>query len=151
MIQWQWQTLDDMTSKQLHAVLQLRQAVFVVEQNCAYPDIDDLDLTAFHLSVWQPETAIPAVLKACLRILVDCPSSGIVSIGRVVTHSRYRRQGLGSQLMNQAIHRIELHWPDHRLQLSAQQHLELFYQSFGFRCASDMYLEDGIPHIKMIR
>lgn len=133
-----------LTTTQLYQVLHLRNEVFIVEQQCVYQDIDNLDLMGDnrHLLGLQNNQ-----LVAYARVLVS-PSS--LSIGRVITVPNSRGQGLGNELLKQALIVCETHWDnDYPIYLSAQAHLQKFYESFGFIAEGDIYDEDGIPHIKM--
>ncbi|WP_205952079.1 GNAT family N-acetyltransferase [Pantoea stewartii] len=133
---------------QLYAVLALRCEVFVVEQQCAYLDVDGQDLQGENrhlLGMAQDD------LLAYARILSPRRAETEVKIGRVIISSKARGLNLGNQLMMQAIASCEQHWPRHAQFLSAQAHLAGFYQRHGFLAVSDSYLEDGIPHIDMRR
>lgn len=135
---------SQLTTTQLYQVLHLRNEVFIVEQQCVYQDIDNLDLMGDnrHLLGLQNNQ-----LVAYARVLVS-PSS--LAIGRVITAPNSRGQGLGNELLKQALIVCETHWDNHYpIYLSAQAHLQKFYGSFGFIAEGDIYDEDGIPHIKM--
>lgn len=149
-MQISWQDLHQqaLSAQQLYAVLALRCEVFVVEQCCVYLDVDGQDLQAENrhvLGMAQDE------LLAYARILSPDGPEADVKIGRVIISSKARGLNLGNQLMAQAIASCEQHWPGHAQFLSAQAHLETFYQRHGFVAVSDSYLEDGIPHIDMRR
>ncbi|WP_371185471.1 GNAT family N-acetyltransferase [Thalassotalea maritima] len=146
---WQAKTFDQLTTNELYDALQLRVDVFVVEQECYYPELDDCDRhpQTHHLMAYQGNT-----LAAYLRILpkgVSYPDH--VSIGRVTTKQTFRGQGLGKALMDKALDLCNEHFSGQSIKISAQQYLEAFYQELGFETVSDMYLEDGIPHIAMIK
>jgi len=147
MINWSFKKFDDLTSHELYSVLQLRNEVFVVEQNCVFQDADNKDQDSHHLMGWDDET-----LVAYSRIV----PSGIAydsfpSIGRVVTSPKTRRTGIGKILMQQSIEELQKLFGQSSIKLGAQLYLKKFYESFGFVQSSDMYIEDGIPHIEMIR
>jgi ElaA protein len=147
MINWSFKKFDDLTSHELYSVLQLRNEVFVVEQNCVFQDADNKDQDSHHLMGWDDET-----LVAYSRIV----PSGIAydsfpSIGRVVTSPKTRRTGIGKILMQQSIEELQKLFGQSSIKLGAQLYLKKFYESFGFVPSSDMYIEDGIPHIEMIR
>lgn len=149
-MQISWLDLEHqaLSVSQLYAALALRCEVFVVEQQCAYPDIDGLDLQGENrhiLGMAQGD------LLAYARILSPDRAGAEVKIGRVIISSKARGLNLGNQLMTQAIASCEQHWPGHSQFLSAQAHLKTFYQRHGFITVSDSYLEDGIPHIDMRR
>lgn len=138
-----WNEIDDLTTRALYAMLKLRMDVFIVEQNCAFEEIDGKDITAFHLRIMDGEE-----LAACLRVLPP-EKDAIVKIGRVVVAQNYRGYKLGQRLMQEAISFAQQKFPDLPIELGGQSHLQKFYGSFGFVAISDIYLEDGIPHIDM--
>ena len=147
MINWSFKKFDDLTSHELYSVLQLRNEVFVVEQNCVFQDADNKDQDSHHLMGWDDE-----ILVAYSRIV----PSGIAydsfpSIGRVVTSPKTRRTGIGKILMQQSIEELQKLFGQSSIKLGAQLYLKKFYESFGFVQSSDIYIEDGIPHIEMIR
>lgn len=137
---------DDLTPRQLHDALALRQRVFVVEQACVYQDVDGKDPNALHL-LGRNETA---TLVAYARILPPGARFDVAAIGRVVVAPEHRGQGLARALMLEAI-RIARDHHGPRVALSAQAHLEAFYASLGFVRVGDVYDEDGIPHVDMRR
>ncbi len=145
-IVWQCLDFDHLDTRTLYDLLALRTAVFVVEQNCPYQELDGKDTSAWHLLGHQA-----GKLVATARILSPGISYEGASIGRVVTDPSTRGQGLGVQLMDEAVRRCIERFPDHPIEIGAQAHLEAFYGRFGFKANSDSYLEDGIPHIDMIR
>jgi len=140
-----WQDLhhSKLNVAQLYAILTLRNEVFVVEQNCIYQDLDGRDLLGDnrHVVGW-----LKGVPVAYLRIL---DLDGEVAIGRVIIAPSARGLKLGYQLMERALASCKKHWPDAPVILSAQAHLQKFYGSLGFVAYTDIYDEDGIPHISM--
>ena len=144
---WMCCQFNELSSLQLYDVLQLRSAIFVVEQDCAYQDIDGLDT--------HPETRHllhyndAGELCAYLRILAAGVSYPDVAIGRVVTAASGRGQGLGHQLLDRGINAAKSVWPEQDLYLSAQAHLQHYYQRYSFVTETAEYLEDGIPHVGM--
>jgi ElaA protein len=130
----------------VYEILALRQRVFVVEQHCAYLDADGLDLGAEHLLVRDG-----AVLIAYLRVLRPGVRFDTFTIGRVIVSPDRRGEQLGRRVMEEGIARIVAARGPVPLSLSAQAHLESFYASLGFRRTSDLYDDDGIPHIDMRR
>lgn len=148
MIQWQDLHHSQLTVHQLYALLQLRCEVFVVEQKCAYLDVDGDDLLGDnrHLLGWRDNT-----LVAYARILKSDSEYDPVVIGRVIVSEAVRGEKLGYQLLSHAVASCEQHWPQHALYLSAQAHLQNFYAQFGFSPVTEIYLEDDIPHIGMAR
>lgn len=127
---------------ELYELLKLRVNVFVVEQSCAYPELDDKDQTADHL--WLSEKS-----KIISYMRIYYPSKQLAAIGRVVTHMEHRGQGLSREMMKEALYFLKKQNDITRIYLQAQEHLVPFYTSFGFHTASDVYLEDEIPHVDM--
>lgn len=139
-----WDALD---RERLYAALALRQRVFVVEQDCAYLDADGLDPRALHLLGERDSDVV-----AYARLLPPGVAYGDApAIGRVVTAPEARGEGLGRALMVEALRHVDLAWPIAPCRLSAQSHLERFYGSLGFEVSGPGYLEDGIPHLPMVR
>ena len=145
-LRWQWCTLHELSAKQLYAVLVARSAVFVVEQNCAYQDADGYDIAAEHVIAWSGD-----VVAAYLRVLAPGAKYTERSIGRIVTTHAFRGTGLGRKLVAHALERLDAAFPAAPVRIGAQARLKSFYESFGFHQASDVYMEDGIPHIEMLR
>lgn len=147
-VEWVCKHHSDLGKEQLYALLKLRSDVFVVEQKCAYPDLDgqDLEGDTYHLMGWEDDQ-----LMAYLRLLDPESQGGDVVIGRVITAPRGRGKGLGHEMMEQALKQAEKHWPQVPIYLSAQAHLQGYYGKYGFVVAGEEYLEDDIPHIGMRR
>lgn len=137
---------DELTTGELYQALQLRQQVFIVEQTCVYPDIDGNDEHSLHVLGWA-ETR----LVAYCRLLPPGMSYPEWSIGRVATAETARGSGTGRALMERALNHLDTVVGAPAVRISAQQYLETFYTSLGFNTVSDMYLEDDIPHIEMLR
>ena len=127
-------------------MMQARSAAFVVEQNCVFLDIDGIDPECWHLLGHDGAT-----LVATARLVPPGTKFAEPSIGRVVTTNAVRGTGVGRLLMREAIAQAERLWPHRALRVAAQQHLEKFYTSLGFARTSEPYIEDGIPHIDMLR
>lgn len=146
MIRWQDLHHSELDVPTLYALLKLRCDVFVVEQNCVYADIDGDDLVGEnrHLLGWRD-----GELVAYARILKSDEDEAPVAIGRVIVSRAARGEKLGYQLMEQALASCRRHWPQRAIYLGAQAHLQPFYASFGFRPVTEIYDEDGIPHIGM--
>ncbi|KXO10601.1 ElaA protein [Moritella sp. JT01] len=144
---WMCYRFSELSSLQLYDVLQLRAAIFVVEQDCAYQDIDGLDMHPDTRHILHYSTK--GELLAYLRILAAGVSYPDVAIGRVVTATSARGQGLGHQLLERGISAAKSVWPDQDLYLSAQAHLQRYYQRYEFATVTAEYLEDGIPHVGM--
>ncbi|MEG1042082.1 MAG: GNAT family N-acetyltransferase [Pseudomonas sp.] len=147
-IDWICKHHSDLGKEQLYAILQLRTEVFVVEQKCAYQDVDGQDLAGdtCHLMAWQDDQ-----LQGYLRLLDPESQGGDVVIGRVVITPSARGLGLGHALMENALEQAEKHWPGVPVYLSAQSHLQDYYGRYGFVVAGEEFVEDGIPHIGMRR
>ncbi len=136
--------LDAFSTTELYALLRLRVDVFVVEQACAYPELDGKDEAALHLRL-----LIDGETAGYARLLR--PESAPPRIGRVLVSPAHRGKRLGEAVMREALGACELHFPGQPIALSAQSHLERFYRSLGFAPTSAEYVEDGIPHIDMLR
>ena len=139
---WHDARFDELSAGTLYDLLALRSRVFVVEQRCAYDDLDGLDRVARHL--WASDGA---EIAAYLRIIPAGVKYAEVSIGRVVVAPAHRGTGLGQVLMRRGIAAAG----GAAIRLGAQAHLERFYADLGFQRASDVYDEDGIPHVEMVR
>ena len=144
-LNWIFKKFNDLSAAELYSIMQLRNEVFVVEQNCVYQDADDKDQLSMHLCGWDG-----AKLVAYTRIIPQGISYTEASIGRVVTSPAYRNTGAGRQLMKESISRCFSQYDCTAIRIGAQVYLTAFYQSFGFIPCSSGYLEDGIPHIEMI-
>lgn len=139
---WQTKTFQNLTALELWKIYQLRVAVFVVEQNCPYQEVDESDKSAVHF--WQE---IDGGIRAYCRI-IDTPDC--VKIGRVIVAPAARGTGLGRELMSNAIETVKTRFPTKPIYVQAQARLQDFYAAFGFKAISDIYLEDGIPHLDMV-
>lgn len=148
MISWKSLEFNALTTHQLFDLLKLRVDVFVVEQNCPYPELDEKDRHSDmrHLMGFEQDK-----LVAYARLLPPGVSYSSASIGRVATHQDFRGNGKGKLLIETAIKYCESYWPNSEIEIGAQTYLLSFYESFGFVATSDMYLEDGIPHVDMKR
>lgn len=150
MLQWQWRRFTELTVEELYSVLALRQQVFVVEQKSIYQDADGYDRGSHHLLGLLPDEPEPW-LAAYLRVLPPGLKYSEASLGRVVTSPRARRSGYGKVLVEKGIAFIEANHPGVPIRIGAQHYLQRFYEGYGFRQISDIYDEDGIPHIDMLR
>ena len=149
-IEWQWSRFDDLSAAELYAIVRLREAVFVVEQQCAYPDADGRDPMAWHLLGWH-ERDSKRDLVAYARVFEPGVRYTEGSIGRIVTAPSVRGTGVGRALMAEGLRRTEMLMPGQRIKIAAQQRLVDFYIGFGFTVVSAPYDEDGIMHVDMIR
>ncbi|WP_201977175.1 GNAT family N-acetyltransferase [Hymenobacter rubidus] len=146
-IRWHCIAFESFPPLILYDVLRLRSEVFVVEQNCVFQDIDRQDLDAYHLLGYNEA----GELAAYARLFDAGKSYEEASIGRVIVARPYRSFGLGRELMRQALLHSDALFGPQPNKIGAQQHLEAFYNSFGYEQCGPMYLEDGIPHIPMRR
>jgi len=145
MITWECKTFSELSNEELYKILQIRNEVFVVEQNCAYQDCDNKDLNAFHLTAWDENNLI-----AYTRLLPPGYSyPAAASIGRVCVSFSSRRKKLGKLLMSKSIAQVYHLFGTVPIKISAQLYLRRFYESFSFTQFGDVYLEDGIEHISM--
>jgi ElaA protein len=146
-IAWQVTRFDALDANQLYELLKLRVDVFVVEQACAYPELDGKDVLAdtLHLT----GRAQDGSLAAYARILAPGVRFSNAGFGRVVVAPAYRKTGLGHVLVKKILAVIARTWPNTDVTISAQTYLDSFYKSHGFVPVSDPYLEDGIAHIDM--
>ncbi|MEY3059958.1 MAG: hypothetical protein RL000_1310 [Bacteroidota bacterium] len=145
-IDWSLKKFEDLSLLELYEILQLRSEVFVVEQNCVFLDLDGKDQFSLHL-----QGRINGQLAAVVRILPPGLAYDEPSIGRVVSSPKFRKQGVGIELMKKAIEKIISLYGEVPIKISAQVYLKKFYENFGFLECSEPYLEDDIPHIKMVR
>jgi len=147
MIAWRLARFEELSPREIHDVFQARAAVFVVEQSCAFQDLDGVDPQCWHLL----GSLAGKGLVAYCRIVPPGVKYAEPSIGRVVTTNSIRGTGQGRELMREALARAEKLWPGHAIRIGAQQRLARFYEDFGFTTASQPYDEDGIPHVEMVR
>ena len=145
-LDWKISHFNELNTKHFHDLIQLRINVFVVEQNCPYPELDDKDLSAHHIYAINAEGKIIATT----RLLPPGISYDIPSIGRVVVREDYRDKKLGHDLMSYTMEKATELYPGLDIKLSAQEHLKKYYQRHGFSQVSETYMEDGIPHIAML-
>ena len=146
-INWVFKKFDELSPSELYEILALRSRVFVVEQQCIFLDMDGLDKQANHLAGYVDEK-----LVAYTRILAEgIAYQGYPSIGRVVTAPEARGKTYGFNLMEESIKRLESIYGKVPIKIGAQLYLKKFYESLGFIKSGEMYLEDGIEHIPMIR
>ena len=144
-IHWTCKPFEQLSPKELYAVLQLRNEVFVVEQNCIFQDADDKDQESWHLMGWLDNR-----LAGYTRLVPAGVSYKEASIGRVVSFPKMRKLGIGRILMEKSIEMLYLLWNKQPIRIGAQVYLKKFYESFGFQQCSDVYIEDNIEHIHMI-
>lgn len=145
-IAWRFAAFDALTIPELYAALQLRSEVFVLEQACVFQDIDGADAQAMHLLGSQG-----GQLVAYARCFAAGAKFSEASIGRVVTRDSLRGSGAGHVLMQQAIACLSQQWGAQPIRIGAQARLEHFYTQHGFVKTGELYVEDGIAHIEMLR
>ncbi|RYZ23581.1 MAG: GNAT family N-acetyltransferase [Chitinophagaceae bacterium] len=145
-ISWTLKPFAQLTPHDLYAIIRLRNAVFVVEQNCVFQDADDKDQGSWHLMGWQGD-----LLAAYTRLVPPGLAYPEPSIGRVVSDPLVRRGGFGRLLMEESIRRCQELFGAGPIRIGAQRYLESFYGSLGFVTEGEPYLEDGIPHVYMVR
>jgi len=139
-------TFDELSIQELYAILQLRSEVFVVEQDCVYQDVDDKDQKAIHIIGVKGNQVV-----AYTRVFKPGDYFDDTSIGRVVVKASERKYGYGRTIMQATIDYIEAGLKETQIALSAQTYLIKFYNSLGFVEQGHGYLEDDIPHIKMVK
>ena len=136
---------------ELYAILRLRVDVFVLEQDCPYSELDGKDLRAIHVFACDGPLGKGLPVAACTRVLGPGVSYAEPSIGRVATRRDLRGKGLGREVMLKSMEVCMAQWPGLGIRISAQCYLEAFYKELGFEPAGETYLEDGIPHVQMLR
>ncbi|MDY2586222.1 GNAT family N-acetyltransferase [Winogradskyella aquimaris] len=145
MLDIQTKTFEQLNTKELYDLLQLRSEVFVVEQDCVYQDIDGKDQKAFHVLGYKNQN-----LVAYTRIFKPGDYFKEASIGRVVVKETQRQYGYGYDIMNVSVEAIQKHFKTSHIRISAQTYLKRFYNNLGFKEVGEEYLEDGIPHVNML-
>lgn len=145
-LDFQWKRLDDLSTREMYTIIQAREAVFVVEQACAYQEVDGLDLDSWHLSVLKD-----GELAAYARVVEPGLKYEEPSIGRVLTLAKFRSLKIGYALVAEAIRFTEAHYPGAGIRIGAQAHLQKFYGSLGFEPVGEIYDEDGIAHVDMVK
>lgn len=134
---------QDLTTDELYDIMKLRISVFVVEQNCPYMELDDLDRSAIHIWLEDDDG-----IEAYLRVVDKNEYNKYVSIGRVIAVKR--RCGYGSKILSEGISAAKEYFNADKIYLEAQTYAEGLYEKQGFRQISEEFLLDGIPHIKML-
>ena len=160
-LDWQWTSFADLRIADLYALLQLRSAVFVVEQNCVFQDMDGFDAQAMHLLGFAGDSGAGLASGSAkqphppLLAYARCFPAGVkfaqASIGRVLTAPAARGAKLGHALMQRAIQAVHAQWGAQPIRIGAQAHLFDFYAAHGFVDQGRPYLEDGIAHLEMLR
>jgi ElaA protein len=145
MLLWQLKPFTELSALELYNILRLRGEVFVLEQNCPYVDADGKDISSYHLCGFFEED-----LAAYARIVPPGIIYAEPSIGRVVTSAKYRRIGLGKELVRKAIEETKKLYGETPIRIGAQAYLKKFYETLGFKDMNEPYVEDGIPHLIML-
>ncbi|UUV17495.1 GNAT family N-acetyltransferase [Fusobacteria bacterium ZRK30] len=135
---------DELTGREVYEILRVRSEVFVVEQNCVYNDEDGKDIESIHIMIEEDDKII-----AYLRIIKPGISYNDASIGRVLVTSEARNRGLARKIVCAGIDYIINNWNEDKITIGAQNYLKNFYESLGFKAVSEVYSEDGIPHLDM--
>lgn len=146
-IRWICKHFSELSALEYHHILFLRTEVFVVEQNCPYQEVDEKDVVAFHLFGLNKKNEVVAVT----RILPQGVSYQEVSIGRVAIKKMYRGTGLAHELMLESFAALENIYGKQPIRISAQEYLVNYYSKHGFKQVGEMYLEDDIPHVEMLK
>jgi ElaA protein len=145
-MKWISKSFDNLTTSELYQVLRLRAEIFVVEQDCVYQDVDNKDQDSYHICGYDD-----GLLAAYARVVKPGISYAEISIGRVVVSEKRRGIKLGDDLMKETISFIDSKLGVQPIRISAQSHLNKFYSNLGFVATGKKYLEDGIPHIEMLK
>jgi ElaA protein len=145
-ITWETKSFKDLTIDEFFEIIHLRTAIFVVEQNCPYQEVDEKDRKSFHIY----GTTEKGEMVAVSRIVPKGISYDEISIGRVALKKEYRGMGIADEMMIESLKFIESHLGKQSIRISAQQYLLNYYNKHGFKQVGEMYLEDNIPHIEMI-
>ena len=150
MLTWQFSRFNDLSLQDWYAASTLRLDVFVLEQNCPFQDNDGADQHSWHLLGWEQQGGKRELVAYC-RMVDPGVKYAEPSIGRVVTARAVRLKGYGKILLAEALARHAALFPGQPNRIGAQQRLEKFYQGFGFSTVSDVYIEDDIPHVEMLK
>lgn len=145
-VNWHIKTFNELTSDELYRILQVRVDIFVVEQNCPYPEVDGKDRNCWHIFAEKNEEIL-----AYTRLLPPGLSYKEAAVGRVLVKKEYRGTGMGRELMTRSVDFLNKTLDEPEIRLQAQEYAENFYGSFGFERISETYLEDDIPHVDMKR
>jgi ElaA protein len=144
-IQWYCKAFNNLSQLELYKIMQLRNEVFVVEQNCVFQDADNKDEGCLHFVGFINDELIAYTRLAPPKYIYE-----EMSIGRVVTSPKHRSKGLGKELMQRSINLCKHYFGDGNIKIGAQCYLLKFYESFGFKTIGERYDEDGIEHVHML-
>lgn len=131
---------------EVYKILQLRFEVFVIEQDCIYPDVDDKDQESDHVFIMEDNTLCAYARVLPPRIVDEIHSS----IGRVIVKKEYRHKGYGHLIFKACVDHALSKYPEYPINLHAQTYLEKFYSTYGFQPTGNYFLEDGLPHLEMV-
>jgi len=145
-IKWITKKFEELSPAELYDMMRLRSEVFVVEQNCVFLDMDNKDQASYHLAAWNNGTLLAYTRLVPAGVAYEEPS-----IGRVVTSPGTRGSGMGRILMNKSLEELFRLFGKSPVRIGAQLYLKQFYESLGFEQSGDIYDEDGIDHIQMLR
>ena len=137
---------NELTIQELYSLLKLRSEIFVVEQDCVYQDLDGKDAKALHVIGINKNKVV-----AYTRIFKPGDYFDVASIGRVAVHKDYRKYGYGKEIIQASINAVNEKFKEQQIKISAQTYLNKFYTELGFKAIGEGYLEDGIPHIQMVK
>ena len=146
MMIWKCKNYSSLSTDELYQILRIRQEVFVIEQDCNYLDADNLDQDSAHLLCYKQD-----VLISYMRIYFNADNVNEISFGRILVKQQFRGMGIGKELIQRGIDLNSNSFKKRIVSMSAQVYLIKFYESLGFQSVGEQYLEDEIPHIKMIR
>jgi ElaA protein len=147
-LSWSCARLAELGAVELARIYRARQEVFSIEQNCVYLDADEADEQSYHLAAWSPAHSLPL---AYARLVDPGIKYAEPSMGRVITIAAARGTGLGRELVRRVLAASDELHPGQGVRISAQSRLRRFYGEFGFEAVGEDYMEDGIPHIEMLR
>lgn len=144
-MEWTIKKFNELKVDEMYDICRERVNVFVVEQQCPYPELDGLDKQAWHLCLRTADD-----IAAYLRILPKGTAYKELSLGRIIVNRKYRKQGWGKELVKRGLQFVIEELSEDVVRIQAQAHLQKFYSGFGFKQISEIYLEDGIPHLDML-
>ena len=146
-LKWTLKSFAEITTTELYKLLQQRQDVFILEQECKYPDLDDKDQITLHLMGWIDDELVAYARVFPPRTLFETESS----FGRVLIHQKYRRYSYGKELIQKLIDTSIAEFKTSSIRIEAQYYLLRFYENFGFKAYGDTFLDAGVEHIMMVR
>lgn len=148
-MKWILKEFSQLTLEELYHIIQLRINIFVVEQNCPYPELDGKDFKALHFFGVPNEN--PSQIVAYTRLFKPGDYYENAAIGRVVVDPKFRKNKVGDTLINKSIEQIKSQFGTSKIKIGAQTYLQKFYEKHGFKKVGKDYIEDGIPHIYMVK